>query len=158
MENQRVFLVAALLFVLFLIWQAWQKDYAPAPATPVASSETSAAVPAVETGDLPTVAAPTQPAAAAQAGLLPAGDLITVVTDVLEVEINTAGGAVQTARLLAYPLSDEDPAPVALLHATPVFIAQSGVRGYEQREAPGATALYRADQSRYQLAGNQDTV
>lgn len=160
MENQRVFLFAALLFVLFLIWQAWQKDYAPAPASATSVSETTATLPAGDNTALPTVATPTQPATtpAAPAALLPAGDLITVATDVLEVEINTAGGALQTARLLDYAQSSEDSAPVALLHPTPVFVAQSGLRGYEEREAPGVAALYRADQHRYQLAEGKDTV
>src|SRR5690606_39627929 len=31
MDNQRIFLYGALFFVLFLIWDAWQKDHAPAP-------------------------------------------------------------------------------------------------------------------------------
>lgn len=160
MENQRVFLVAALLFVLFLIWQAWQKDYAPAPTAPAASSETSTAIPPADLGDLPAVATPAQPIAtpAAKPSLLPDGDLVTVTTDVLEVEINTAGGTLQTARLLDYPLSSEDPAPVALLHPTPVFIAQSGLRGYEERAAPGVAALYSVAQQHYQLTDSQDAV
>lgn len=160
MENQRVFLIAALLFVLFLIWQAWQKDYAAAPAAPVSASESTTTTPPADLGNLPTVAAPAQPVAepATKASLLPAGDLVIVTTDVLEVELNTAGGSMQTARLLDYPLSDEDPAPVALLHPVPVFVVQSGLRAYENGSAPAAAALYSTPQTRYALSTGQDTL
>ena len=32
MDNQRPFLIIALVFILFMIWQAWEVDHAPKPA------------------------------------------------------------------------------------------------------------------------------
>ena len=55
MDNPRFFLYAALAFVVFLMWQAWQKDYSaqPEPASVAASAETS---PGNQAEDLPAAA------------------------------------------------------------------------------------------------------
>src|SRR5687768_13827511 len=41
MDNQRVFIWAALALVLYLNFMAWQGDYAPKPPPPVAAKTTS---------------------------------------------------------------------------------------------------------------------
>ena len=44
MDNQRVFIWAALALVLYLNFMAWQKDYAPPPApTSTAATQTQSA-------------------------------------------------------------------------------------------------------------------
>ncbi|VDZ55461.1 Oxa1Ec [Serratia odorifera] len=88
MDSQRNLLLIALLFVSFMIWQAWQTDHAPQPAAQTTQQTTNAA-----TGDAASQAVP----ASGQ------GKLITVNTDVLSLTINTRGGDIEQAKLLAYP-------------------------------------------------------
>ncbi len=80
------------------------------------------------------------------------GQRIRVVTDVLDLEIDTVGGDIRSAHLLAYPKEAGKPNdPFRLLNDTApdIFIPQSGLL------APGAPdhhALYSAAQTDYRLA------
>ncbi len=81
-------LVIALLFVSFMIWQAWEQDKNPQPqAQQTTQTTTTAAGSAADQG----VPASGQ------------GKLISVKTDVLDLTINTRGGDVEQALLPAYP-------------------------------------------------------
>ncbi len=163
MDNQRPFLIIALVFILFMIWQAWQIDNAPQPEPTTASAESGdlppADVPAAPTatpGTVPTEAAPT---AAAQ-------KRIRVVTDVLDLEIDTRGGTIVRADLPTYPVSlDKPDTPVRILDdATRGYVAQSGLRhveidGQDALElAPTHHAVYQADADEYRLAAGQQEL
>ncbi len=88
MDSQRNLLVIALLFVSFMIWQAWEQDKNPQPqAQQTTQTTTTAAGSAADQG----VPASGQ------------GKLISVKTDVLDLTINTRGGDVEQALLPAYP-------------------------------------------------------
>ena len=91
MDSQRNLLIIALLFVSFMIWQAWEQDKNPQPQQQTTQTTTTAAGSAADQG----VPASGQ------------GKLITVKTDVLELTINTRGGDVEQALLLAYPKDAE---------------------------------------------------
>ncbi|MFQ5488538.1 MAG: membrane protein insertase YidC, partial [Gammaproteobacteria bacterium] len=164
MDNQRVILFFALSFILLLLWQAWQQDYGEV-APPVAESN----APAVE-ADVPQTPAASQaqagsgaatpaPAAAPQSdqqGLLEKGQRIRVITDVLDVKIDTKGGDLRQADLLAYPVSIQQPdVPFRLMDDSGddsghrVFIAQSGL--LSQQGAPDHHSKYRALQQEYRL-------
>ena len=160
MDNQRLFLFVALSFVVMLIWQAWLQDYGPkhvpavtqqAQTTAAPGSGTAADVPSgVATNANPTTApSPATPAAQAT----PAdGQRVHVVTDVLDLELNTRGGDVHTADLLAYPQEANKPNdPFRLMSDTPpdVFIAQSGLLA---PDSPDHHALYSVDKTDYRLA------
>ncbi|WP_145601836.1 membrane protein insertase YidC, partial [Yersinia frederiksenii] len=88
MDSQRNLLLIALLFVSFMIWQAWQVDNSPQPAAQTTQQTANTA-----TGDKASQAVP----GSGQ------GQLITVKTDVLSLTINTRGGDIEQANLLAYP-------------------------------------------------------
>src|SRR5262249_21761377 len=132
MSSTRSFLFAALVLVGFLLWQAWQQDYETKSATPdiATAPTTSTGTPAVS--EVPKAAGvPTAPAASTK----PLSDqapteLIDVRTDLLRVSIDTRGGALVRADLLAYPLDPQDKSkPVRLLddRASSFFVAQSGL-------------------------------
>ena len=87
MDSQRNLLIIALLFVSFMIWQAWEQDKNPQPQQQTTQTTTTAAGSAADQG----VPASGQ------------GKQITVKTDVLELTINTRGGDVEQALLLTYP-------------------------------------------------------
>ena len=86
MDSQRNLLIIALLFVSFMIWQAWEQDKIRSPSSRPRRlrPQQRVAPPTGRTGQWP-------------------GKLITVKTDVLELTINTNGGDIEQALLLAYP-------------------------------------------------------
>src|SRR5687768_13133709 len=115
MENQRLFVWAALGLVLWLNYIAWQRDYAPTPlpaaatTTAPASNGPSEALPELPAADgtPPTPAATAaQPATEATTSTAP---VVRVVTDVLDMEISTRGGELQRAELLKYPKVKNQP-------------------------------------------------
>ena len=144
MDSQRNLFFIAFLFVSFMIWQAWQTDHNPQPQQTQTTQNTNSTA-----GD------------AANQGVPASGEgkTITVKTDVLSVEINTRGGDVEQAQLLAYSDKLGSSKPFQLLETSPDFLyqAQSGLTGRNGPDNPanGARPLYTATQQSYQLADGQ---
>jgi YidC/Oxa1 family membrane protein insertase len=169
MDNQRVFIWAALALVLYLNYLAWQRDYAPAPVVPPAAAETRPAngsTPSAKDNTLPelpsdTSAKSTTPAAAAPAGSedAPPADVSTihVVTDVLSMDISTRGGELIHADLLKYPVEKNRPdVPVRLFNPTPpLFTARSGLRAADKRAEPTHLAQFQSAANAYQLKAGE---
>ena len=173
MDNRRLFLFAALILVAFLIYQAWMHDYGPKPppsgaptaAATTAPSAATAALPQIPAapGSAPAVAttvATTAAVSAREVRVQAAGEPIEVRTDLLAVTINTAGGELQQAELLAYPQELHQPVRVKVLDPDPanLLVAQSGLQTHSGPAAPGDSALYTARQTHYQLAPGQKTL
>lgn len=173
MDNRRLILFAALIFIAFLIYQAWMQDYGPKTPPPTAQTSTRPAntlTASTATAEIPTApsATPSQTAAGTVASAekstasaaLPAGQKIHVRTDVLDVIINTAGGDIQQAELLKYPAELKQPELVKVLNNndTDLLIAQSGLQTHSGPIGPTHQALYQADQSRYVLAPDQQIL
>lgn len=166
MDNQRLFLYLALGFISMLLYQAWLIDYSPRPAatTPTAtqqsapaSGQTASNEDVPEPGTLSVTADDVQ-TPAVDNDSAPAGQRITVSTDVLDLVIDTTGGTIVEAALTQYPVSiDEPDTPFQLLSDRPesFLIAQSGLQGTRDIEAPTHKATYRAAQQQYQLADGQ---
>lgn len=147
MDSQRNLLLIALLFVSFMIWQAWQTDNNPQP-----TAQTAGQTANTTTADASSQAVP-------ESGQ---GKLITVKTDVLSLTINTRGGDIEQANLLAYPATLGSDKPFELLETTPDFIyqAQSGLTGKNGPDNPanGDRPLYTADQTNFELVNGQDEL
>ncbi|KKI45678.1 membrane protein insertase YidC [Hafnia alvei] len=147
MDSQRNLLLIALLFVSFMIWQAWQTDNNPQP-----TAQTAGQTANTTTADASSQAVP-------ESGQ---GKLITVKTDVLSLTINTRGGDIEQANLLAYPATLGSDQPFQLLETTPNFIyqAQSGLTGKNGPDNPanGDRPLYAADQTSFELVNGQDEL
>ncbi|MER2473565.1 membrane protein insertase YidC [Photorhabdus laumondii] len=145
MDSQRNLLLIALLFVSFLVWQAWEADKNPQPATVQATQQT----------DMPSSENQAVPGSGK-------GKLITVKTDVLSLTINTRGGDIEEADLLAYPDTLGSNQPFKLLETTPAFTyqAQSGLTGKDGPDNPmnSERPLYTAAQDSYVLADGQDEL
>lgn len=109
MDSQRNLLVIALLFVSFMIWQAWEQDKNPQPqAQQTTQTTTTAAGSAADQG---------VPASGR-------GKLISVKTDVLDLTINTRGGDVEQALLPGLPERAElYPAVPAAGNFTAVYLS-----------------------------------
>ncbi|OSM97708.1 membrane protein insertase YidC [Lonsdalea populi] len=147
MDSQRNLLLIALLFVTFMIWQAWETDKNPPATTQTTQQSTNNAV-----GDAANQGVP----ASGQ------GKLITVKTDVLSLTINTRGGDIEQANLLSYPATLGSTEPFLLLETTPAFVyqAQSGLTGKNGPDNPanGARPLYQTAQDRYELTDGQSEI
>ncbi|MCW7548336.1 membrane protein insertase YidC [Photorhabdus sp. APURE] len=145
MDSQRNLLLIALLFVSFLVWQAWEADKNPQPTTVQATQQT----------DMPSSENQAVPGSGK-------GKLITVKTDVLSLTINTRGGDIEEADLLAYPDTLGSNQPFKLLETTPAFSyqAQSGLTGKDGPDNPlnSERPLYTAAQDSYVLADGQDEL
>jgi len=170
MGNLRPVLAIGLVFLAYMLWVEWQKDYGPKPLPAQASpaSESSGrsvpSVPGEHVADLPepVEAGPAAQQKTGQQGLPTmetpvemAGEspLVTVTTDVLEVEIDLLGGTVVSSRLLDYPVVlDEPDIKINLLsrYGDDMFIAQSGLLSHQS--APNHTSQYASDRMEYVLA------
>jgi len=85
---------------------------------------------------------------------------ITITTDLLEVEVNTAGGDIHKASLLNYPVALADPAQkVQLMNDTlpKLFISQSGLISRSVK-LPDHHTVYIVDQDSFRLADGQDEL
>ncbi|MBM0104109.1 membrane protein insertase YidC [Steroidobacter sp. S1-65] len=169
MDNQRVFIWAALALVLYLNFVTWQKDYAPPPPAPSAATQTQSAngsTPANETlPDLPSAAtdAPAAPAstpATSSEATAANAAVIRVKTDVLSMDISTRGGELIRADLLKYPVEKNRPdLAVRLFNPTsPLYVARSGLRAADQRAEPTHQAIYKSAANEYTLAAGQEEL
>ena len=154
MDNQRLFLFVALSLILLLIWQAWLQDYGPKTAPTVATALAQTAPAPAAAPDVPNAAAQTAaaPSATPAAANIPAGQRIHIITDLLDLELDTLGGDIHKADLLAYPQTEsKSSAPFRLLNDTPpdIFMPQSGLLA---DGAPDHHALYSAANDEYRLA------
>jgi YidC/Oxa1 family membrane protein insertase len=175
MANLRPVLLISLLFLGYLLWVEWQKDYGPQPPAAPATVTDSApgALPTVpDGGDLPDVSAavpgdlpgtPVAPVAETPGDVAPSPaaqrSLISVRTDVLDLQIDPLGGSVVSARLLNYPVDLDAPdIKVQLLNQGPgrYHVAQSGL--LSAQDAPNHTTVYQVEAESYALADGQERL
>lgn len=155
MDSQRSLLVIALAFVSLLLWQAWQADHAPKPATP-AVTETSQAQnnsAELQLGNTSSSAQPTSAPAVAQQ--------VKVRTDVLELVIDTKGGDIVDLKLPAFTLALGNPDPYQLMRKLNGFeyVAQSGLLadGPDDKRNSGRP-VYSVAETNYQLVAGQNEL
>lgn len=183
MDNVRFALISAVGVVLFFMWQAWQTDYPTTPPAATAQVQTQQSAPssdahasdALDSDDVPDISsAPqaaeagaqedksTQPsvaAAADQGSDVDTGQRIHVITDKLDLYIDTRGGDIREARLIGVPSSDAHPDQnLQLLNdkAPNFFIVQSGLIG--QGSVPDHRDLFKSARTVYQLGKDQDSI
>ncbi len=162
MENQRTILIVLLMVVLVFIWQAWLTEQAvkyrpPAISTP--AEPTAVEQPRIRSDDLPTptVALPAE---------RPKGERVRVVTDLFEVEIDTAQGDLYFVGLRTYPESlEQKDRPFAVLHATATetFIAQVGLLSSTAdiklpNHYQNAVTQFVVEQNEYRMTDDQEVL
>ena len=170
MENQRLILFAALMFVVFLLWQNWLEFQAkkhPPPAPTVAAAPAGSAAPAGVSAPVPGQDIPTgAPVAGALPGsqALGGGQRVHVTTDLFEIEIDTVGGDLRQAVLGTYPDSVQRPDQpflllkdtgpdlfLSLIHISPWYSKTSSLPVRSSRRRIQTPEL-RKDSSRKRLA------
>ncbi len=120
MDNSRLFLFAALVFVGMLMWQQWQIDYGPQPVSnseSMPAADGSIAEQGVPGNDLPEQADELSPgtvtgsttSTGVASPTLPQQQLVRIDTDVVQALIDTRGGVIRSLKLKKYPTSLEQP-------------------------------------------------
>lgn len=166
MNNARSFLWIALAALGFLLWNAWQNDYHRIQPMPVpaatdldrpATSSRSADLPSADSA--PVVAAPGDVEAPTTVVDAPSR-IIRVVSDVLELDIDTRGGTVRKANLRHYPVKAGEATPSVQIfdgEGEHFFVAQSGLVS-STSAAPDHRAVFAAAQDEYRLGEGQDRI
>ena len=171
MDNTRLFLFAALVFIGMLLWQQWQADYGPQP-QPASQSQSGENLnntqSAGDVDDLPELA-DTVDGISAQTGTAtsenatsasPVQQLVRVDTDVIQVLIDPRGGVIRSIKLKQFPTSLDDPDDwLELVHSDSdsVHVLQSGLRNKEST-APTHYSIFRVEQSEFRLEAGQEEL
>jgi len=173
MDTQRLILFFVFSFSLFMLWQEWQREKNPPPPPVVASSAPAApgATPGAPSGATagatPDAASqkptdvPNAPAGAAVpptvATPAPAGQTITITTDLFAARINTAGAVIEDVALSHHHDANDVNKPYHVLQKTAerTFVAQSGLLG---EGMPNHRTVWEALPGPRELAPGQDTL
>ena len=174
MDNQRLFIWAFFAMMGWITYQTWVQDYAPRPAQPVAQEAVNnLSAPAVTDGegDLPQIsdqpatagaeALPTTQGVSEEPSRNSAAPTVTVRTDVLDIEISTQGGTLQSATLRKYPVAKDRPDELVRLLDTQgrTFSSiESGVRAADGAAEATHLATFSATQSSYDLGDADELV
>lgn len=170
--QKRLFAYVLLVMSAFMLWNAWQQEHAPktSPEQSQAQSNTQNIINATsseQTADNIVPDIPKQQTQSAVANNHNAhsantavdsqqqGKLISVKTNVLDLEINTAGGDLVKSELLDYPLSlkqKDTPFPFLDNQDNQIYQAQSGLIASDGKKL---NPVYSSAQSSYVLDNNQ---
>jgi YidC/Oxa1 family membrane protein insertase len=149
-------LLASVIFVGYLIFNAWEEEH---PMQTTAATATAPAIPATAepAGEvIPGQQVQSSPAEAQQATV----PFIHVSTDVYELDINPLGGSIEKLALRQYPASTTPNAkPLSILSADPseLYLAQSGLISLQGPDSTTKQALLRAEKTNYEM-GDTNTL
>ncbi len=172
MDNQRLLIWGLFALLAWVSYQTWVQDYAPKPVvTPVEQAQPSTTGSA--DGDLPTLAAPADsvldaPLVADPIAIAPEVSVTTpdaasirVTTDVLSIEISTKGGTLQSATLLGYPITKDQPDRlIELLSTAPSNFGaiQTGLRIVGEGDEPNHRAVFSSSSSVYDMGAADELI
>lgn len=156
MDSLRMLAGMVLAISVFLLVEAWIRDHqAPAvdKGAPASSTQTEIAPPAPSLGLDPNAKTTPQ----STPGKLAEGQRISIATDLLLAEIDTAGGALRRVELRKYSDTFDQSKNFVLLEQGPdrVYVAQSGLIG---NQLPNHNSTFKAAQAHYELASGQDDL
>ncbi|MBX2849738.1 MAG: membrane protein insertase YidC [Acidiferrobacterales bacterium] len=170
MENQRPFLIMALMAVSVVLYLKWIEFTAPPPSAvsqQVGETGSDTSVPSALNNPLndpsavpstPSTAITSQAPTNVEAQISVAQDLITVTTDLVIAKINTFGGTIESVELLQEPIKLEEPDkgfPLIKRTEAETFIAQDGLLVVNQEAPNHVKTQYTANQKNYDLAGGE---
>ena len=161
MDNQRLFIVIAILLSVFLLWDKW--TFRNAPSSNVNNVEQSSAVlinENIETAsDVPNIETEAVSLDIDKNESYESHPYTNIKTDLLTVEVNHKGGAIQNAYLNTYPLELGSQEKFQLLSNKKgsVFQAQSGLASKEE-SLPSHLSMFSSDRSNYEMTNNELVV
>ncbi|NOR41749.1 MAG: membrane protein insertase YidC [Gammaproteobacteria bacterium] len=160
MGNHRVLLYFTLFFIIYMIWAQWQIEYGPKP-EPVVVTQ-AGEKPATERIPLADVAVGNEQSTPLQANeAAVTSERIQIITDVIDVEIDTKGGDFRRVVLRKYSVTADAPEEKLILLTDAEInyhVAQSGLVSANKGTAPSHNAIYRSEQSVYRLAEGKDVI
>ncbi|MCW8933524.1 MAG: membrane protein insertase YidC [Gammaproteobacteria bacterium] len=166
MENQRTILYLAFFFTLFLLYQEWQKTYGPQPAVTDTEqvSSISGGITDAEINSLPAAGIPTDKQSTTTSPAASEENIkrqaVHVVTDVLDLKIDTQGGTIYQLDLRNYQFDAVQKDKPFRLFSTKESIyhtAQSGLVS-AAHAAPNHKDIYQAEKSEYRLQEGTDEL
>jgi len=152
MESQRSFLFIALMVVTYLLFTQWQQDNAPVVAQPI---QTQIAAEADSNGDF--IPESSQSLSPAIEQTVASEKLITVKTDVFNLQINPRGGDIVHVDLLKYDTEQGNGIPFPIMrNGNYKYIAQSGLTGAQglDRIVKGRP-IYSVNSNNFELNNDQ---
>lgn len=161
MDNQRLFIVIAILLSVFLLWDKW--TFRNDPSANVNNVEQSSAVlinENIETAsDVPNIETEAVSLDIDKNESYESHPYTNIKTDLLTVEVSHKGGAIQNAYLNAYPLELGSQEKFQLLSNKKgsVFQAQSGLASKEE-SLPSHLSMFSSDRSNYEMTNNELVV
>jgi YidC/Oxa1 family membrane protein insertase len=158
MDSFRIFAGIVFAISLFFLFEAWIKEHQPAAprSTPSASQPTTTVSPSTP----PAAVAPqgtAQPPVAQARAERPHGQRVSVTTDTLKAEIDTAGADLRRVELLKYRDTLNPKNNFVLLEESEqhTYVAQSGLTG---GEFTNHTSSYHTSKTAYEMGPNEDTL
>ena len=163
MDNQRLIIWALFSFMCILTYQAWNLDiqekqdkpeqiYEKQDTGPVVSSGLDNNLPAIRsTKDGNNIISAINPE--------PSTELVTITTDVLELKVNTKGGSIESAILLNYPKSKNNPDDLVELlsvDSNNLGLIQTGLRFLSGEREANHLAIYTVDSYDYKATGRDE--
>src|SRR5699024_4471946 len=172
MDNIRFALLCALGVLGFMLYQAWQADYPSAPAHQEQQQQATSGAQGsngehASGFDMPPESGRNDDQAASGATVttpsnngkaLAHGRTIRVVTDEMNVAIDTHGGDLRNIALLEVPVSaDDSDSPLYMINHSPpnFFIVQCGL---SVDSSPNHDSTFQAAQDTYRMAPDQDVL
>jgi YidC/Oxa1 family membrane protein insertase len=184
MDNIRFVLIIALSFISIMLYQAWQIDYGPKPEIENIVSIENAPIedlPETQNVEKETVikTETEQPLSTMTVVEEVQSEIVTVTTDVFQLDIDTKGGNLTNLDLLQYPIEKVNSAvdklrdmvgfPAAELNLNPIrlfdsrtdhlFLAQSGLMSSSDSAAlANHHTVFNAQERAYQLQPGEDIL
>ena len=161
MNNQKFFLIIAILLSIFLLNEQWDRQHAVDANgsllyQPKTESTTSA--PAKNDANIPSAIVTNSTLDVPTTKIVNTGQFITVSTDLLTVDISNKGGTITNAWLNDYPIELGSESHFQLLSdaSNELFQAQSGLLPSEQM--PTHHSMFSSAQTNYQMQGDSLVV
>lgn len=177
MDFQRIFILLGLAVTTYMLILAWNEDYgqgSAGPTEPAAVTTISGnglSVDSVPQLDVVTASAPApvsddfipqlddsaaQPVAETKTI---SRQLISVLTDVLDIQIDPLGGDIVRVALPDYPAALDTPdVPFVLVDPRNSYVAQSGLIGPNGTDKQGTRPMFRSQQIRYEMGDALELV
>ena len=155
MENLRFVLIVILSMISLMLWEAWQLDYGPKD--PLITTLDSNGNPVTVVGTAANNNGSELPLEEAVIG----DSIITVSTDVYQLEIDTKGGTLRNLDLLQYTVNKGEEAKVRLLDSRgdKLFLGQSGLlTSGSSAKLPNHNVSLKAAKSNYTLAIGEESL
>ena len=127
MDTQRLILLFIFSFSLLMLWEAWDRERRPPPATEAPTVQQG--VPAPKTAPQAAAASPQPPVGIGAAEPAVQGERVRITTDLLVAEVDSVGGTLKKLELVRHKDSQDRSQNFVLLGPEHQYFAQSGITG-----------------------------